>query len=1129
MPGSAELVPEVGRFIASLKAPLRALGGSGGEPPWPGSGRRRKRARTPPRKKVQIAEGLWVKCDSCKEIVYRAEVDRAGRVCPRCQLSLPHLRPRAHRAPPRRRLLRGARRRPHLARPAGVQGHQALHRPRQGRAQQVHRPRGGGDHRHRPHRRLPVVLAVFEFGFMGGSMGSVVGEKLTRAIELALAEARRRSSSSPPRAARACRRASSRSCRWPRPRPRSQRLGRGARALHLAPHRSDHRRRDRELRHAGRRHPRRAARAHRLRGPARDRGDHPPAAARRASSARSSCSSTASSTWSSSAASCARRSAASSPSSRRAPAAGSMTYREAVARLLALRGGEMAGMRPGLERIQALLDAVGNPEQAVRASSRSAAPTARAPSRPCSPPSSGRGPPRRPLHLAAPRSFRERIRVDGRPHRRGRRRGRRGRPRHARRAARRHRLRGDHRARPRPLRRARRRGGGAGGGPRRPARRHHGGQARGGRADPHRLRPPGLLGDTLARIAPGKAAIIRSGVAVSARQDPEAEAVIARARRRGRACRCSSKGATCASPPRGFTLDGAAARPGRARTGASTTWRCALLGVYQPSNALLAAAAARRAGGGEAAIRRGPARGALAGALPGLPPRPAVILDGAHNPAGARALAASLRAYFPGRPVTFVIGVLADKDAGGILAALLPLAARVILTAPRTRAPPRPRRSGPCCPAGARVDAARSPQDALAMAIAEEPAGDRVRGRLPLADRRGPGRRGRRAGYAFRGRSPLLAWGPCGRCGLPSARCPALAGCSRGARMAPPRGPALGAGSPGAPRRPGVGAAGRGHGPRGRRGSHRDGRPDPAGGRRHRPAHRGRQRGDHPGPDPAARRPRRAQSRYRRGGGPGQGGLLRRAGPPGRRAHRLQPQDRHRGGLQGLRLLGALLPSLGRADGPHRRERLRAAARRLHHLRGRRPALVVPVRLGHRRPQRHRLRARRLVLGEGHPGDPVVAVLRGGPAARAPVGLPLPGVRPVLAQGVLREGPVLLGDRRQPGPHGHPRRLQPARHRARDRLPLRAVPRAPRRAGRLRRRASSCATIRSWSRTAAGPPSVTTGRSPRACRSRSTPTSPATISSSATTATGWRIAPTSAPRRTCSSPSTGTPGAWSAT
>ena len=43
-----------------------------------------------------------------------------------------------------------------------------------------------------------------------------------------------------------------------------------------------------------------------------------------------------------------------------------MTYREAVARILALRGGEIAGMRPGLERIETLLSAIGNPERAFR-------------------------------------------------------------------------------------------------------------------------------------------------------------------------------------------------------------------------------------------------------------------------------------------------------------------------------------------------------------------------------------------------------------------------------------------------------------------------------------------------------------------------------------------------------------------------------------------------------------------------------------------------------------------------------------------------------------------------------------------------------------------------------------------
>jgi dihydrofolate synthase / folylpolyglutamate synthase len=43
-----------------------------------------------------------------------------------------------------------------------------------------------------------------------------------------------------------------------------------------------------------------------------------------------------------------------------------LTYREAVARLLGLRGGEMAGMTQGLERIEALLSAIGNPERSFR-------------------------------------------------------------------------------------------------------------------------------------------------------------------------------------------------------------------------------------------------------------------------------------------------------------------------------------------------------------------------------------------------------------------------------------------------------------------------------------------------------------------------------------------------------------------------------------------------------------------------------------------------------------------------------------------------------------------------------------------------------------------------------------------
>src|SRR5512135_610490 len=37
-----------------------------------------------PEKKVKIPEGLWVKCDNCKEIVYKKEIDRNLKVCPKC-------------------------------------------------------------------------------------------------------------------------------------------------------------------------------------------------------------------------------------------------------------------------------------------------------------------------------------------------------------------------------------------------------------------------------------------------------------------------------------------------------------------------------------------------------------------------------------------------------------------------------------------------------------------------------------------------------------------------------------------------------------------------------------------------------------------------------------------------------------------------------------------------------------------------------------------------------------------------------------------------------------------------------------------------------------------------------------
>jgi acetyl-CoA carboxylase carboxyl transferase subunit beta len=138
-------------------------------------------------KKVVIAEGLWIKCESCKEIVYRAEVDRAGRVCPKCRYPF--------RIGARERIAS-------LADEGSFEEREGTLRSRD--------PLGFKDAKKYTDRlkgarsktgleeavitglcrigEYPVAIAVFEFDFLGGSMGSVVGEKLTRLIELAIAK-----------------------------------------------------------------------------------------------------------------------------------------------------------------------------------------------------------------------------------------------------------------------------------------------------------------------------------------------------------------------------------------------------------------------------------------------------------------------------------------------------------------------------------------------------------------------------------------------------------------------------------------------------------------------------------------------------------------------------------------------------------------------------------------------------------------------------------------------------------------------------------------------------------------------------------------------------------------------------
>jgi dihydrofolate synthase/folylpolyglutamate synthase len=106
-------------------------------------------------------------------------------------------------------------------------------------------------------------------------------------------------------------------------------------------------------------------------------------------------------------------------------------------------------------------------------------------------------------------------------------------------------------------------------------------------------------------------------------------------------------------------------------------------GAFQRRNFALAEAAAEAFLGrplDREAVRRAAAELEVPGRLQVVGERPLTLYDGAHNPNGAAALAASLPEVLGGRPLTLVLSVLDDKDAAGMLAALVPLAERVVLT-----------------------------------------------------------------------------------------------------------------------------------------------------------------------------------------------------------------------------------------------------------------------------------------------------------------------------------------------------------------------------------------------------------------------------------------------------------------
>jgi len=138
-------------------------------------------------KAVKVPQGLWVKCDSCAEIIYKKEVETNLEVCPKCNYHF--------RIPARVRIGMLADEESFEEFDVGLEPKDALDfkdlKKYKAKIKAYHKKTGlndsvvcgaasiGGNR---------VLMAAFDFFYMGGSMGSVAGEKVTRTLERAVKE-----------------------------------------------------------------------------------------------------------------------------------------------------------------------------------------------------------------------------------------------------------------------------------------------------------------------------------------------------------------------------------------------------------------------------------------------------------------------------------------------------------------------------------------------------------------------------------------------------------------------------------------------------------------------------------------------------------------------------------------------------------------------------------------------------------------------------------------------------------------------------------------------------------------------------------------------------------------------------
>ena len=193
------------------------------------------------------------------------------------------------------------------------------------------------------------------------------------------------------------------------------------------------------------------------------------------------------------------------------------------------------------------------------------------------------------------------------------------------------------------------------------------------------------LGNTISEITETKSGIIKQGaLVVTADQTPDALKVLQRV--------SSEKAEGIFQLGRDFSVDSHQATSTGQRVqvsglaGKYGPFEAPVFGIHQSANLAVAIAAVEAfLGGGQIPIADDVLRSAVAdlsspGRLQLVRTEPALLLDGAHNPAGAKTLAVSLKSEFSEKPLVGLVAVLSDKDVAGVFSELAGCFEKLVVT-----------------------------------------------------------------------------------------------------------------------------------------------------------------------------------------------------------------------------------------------------------------------------------------------------------------------------------------------------------------------------------------------------------------------------------------------------------------